>query len=334
VILLLVMTFFCAFAQENSDEVIRDIEARFQPIATRPNPYSEVKPQDIRGVPPQRIEKADIFESPIIQKAIQRLARVERISDQKTFVVTKRLVLNVHTQTDDHDFYYISSPDKSIKYRVHSKYAEDLNEITTLYEPPRFFSEVTERKNVSPYDQPLKWLYELSGGLSLNSAGWVADLSNDPKTRLGTGTQIKTHALADMGDRFRLGGALNFESANYKSSTSAIGMQNLSLGLIGKSKPIESAELVWRLSAEVRYSLLGRFSQSTSNDFQTYSFRSTALAIGWESLGVNLFGPWSWGVNLQRDWPKVVRQKDFFIQRAKTNYNDSLILQLTQGFQW
>lgn len=320
-----------AWAQvENSDKFIREIESRFAPSVNLKKDVGEAIPRyQYMGI----IDREEIIKSKVVQKALKRLGSVQRLKDQKLFGITDRMIVRVFEKTDELDFFYVLGNNNTVSYRVHAKYVEDLALVTALDEPPRQYTEVKVHKNVSPFDRDLAWLHEIAGGLSLGNARWLGDLADDTGLQNGAGFILKGQSLADMGERFRLGASLNLENARHSSSRNAITMQNISVGLIGKTKPIETNNFQWRLSAEFRYSLFGQLSQTSGGAQNRTRFRSTSVSIGWEKLETNFLGPWSWGVNLQRDFPKLVAQ-DQFVSQNTNETNDSLILQLTQAVNW
>ena len=320
-----------ALAQvENTDNFIKQIESRFAPSINLKKDGGESIPRyQYLGL----VDREKIIQSKLVQKALKRLGSVQRLRDQKLFGITDRMIVRVFEKTDEQDFFYVLGNNNKVSYRVHAKYVEDFALTTTMDELPRQYTEVKVRKNVSPYDGDLFWTHELAAGLSLGNARWLGDLANDTGVQNGAGFILKGQSLADMGERFRLGGSLNLENARHSSSRNAITMQNISVGLIGKTKPIETNNVLWRLSAEFRYSLFGQLSQTSGGAQGRTRFRTTSVNIGWEKLETNFIGPWSWGVNLQRDFPKLVNQEQFVSQNTN-EFNDSLILQLTQGVDW
>ena len=318
-----------ALAQvESSDSFIKEIESRFSSTTRSSEEVGESIPRyQYMGI----INREDIIKSKVVQKALKRLGSIQRLKDQKLFGILETMTVRVFEKTDEYDFFYILSNNNKVSYRVHSKYAEDLKAISEMYEPPRQYSEVKVQKNLSPFDRDPKWLYEAAAGLSLGSARWLADLADDAQVQNGTGILLKGQSLLDMGEQFRLGASVNFESARFSSSRNTLAMQNLSVGVVGKTRAFESNDFQWRLSAEFRYSLFGTITQSNGASQERINFRSTSLNVGWEKLESNSWGPWSWGINFQRDFPKLIDQKQFFSQNTNET-NDAFILQLTQGF--
>ncbi len=315
---------------ENSDDFIKQIESRFSSSTNLKKEVGESIPRyQYIGI----TDREEIIKTKIVQKSLKRLGSVQRLKDQKLFGITETMIVRVFEKTDEQDFFYILGNNNKVSYRVHGKYVDDLALTTAMDEPPRIYSEVKVQKNVSPYDRDLFWLHELAGGLLLGNARWLGDLANDTGVQNGAGFILKGQSLADMGERFRLGASLNLENARYSSARNAITMQNISLGIIGKTKPIETNNFQWRLSAEFRYSLFGQLSQTSAGSQERIRFRTTSVNIGWEKLETNFLGPWSWGINVQRDFPKLVGQEQFFSQNTNET-NDSLILQLTQGVNW
>ena len=329
----MILIFFLSnlFAQvESTDNFIKELEMRFAPSSHLRQDFNESMP---RFKHKAIIDREEILQSKVVQKTLKHLSSVQRIDDEKLFGVTESMIVRVFEKIDEHDFFYILSNDNEVRYRVKSAYVEDVKSITELYEPPRYYSEVKVHKNISPYDRDLAWLNELATGLSLNSASWFSDLVDDSNLQNGFGFMLKAQSLADMGERFRLGASINLENAKFSSSTNSINMQNISLGIVGKSRPFETNDFLWRLSAEFRYSLLGHLTQSSANSQKKINFRSTSLNLGWEKLETNALGPWSWGLNFQRDFPKLANQNQFFNQNTNET-NDSFIVQLTQGLDW
>lgn len=318
-----------ALAQvENSDSFIKEIESRFKSTSRKSEQVNESVPRyQYMGV----IDREEIIKSKVVQKTLKRLGSIQRLKDQKLFGILDTMIVRVFEKTDENDFFYILSNNNNVSYRVHGKYVEDLKAITEMYEPPKLYTEVKVRKNLSPFDKDPNWLHEAAAGVSLGSARWLADLADDAQVQNGTGILVKGQSLIDMGEQFRLGASVNFENARFSSSRNTLAMQNLSLGVVGKTRDFETNDFKWRLSAEFRYSLFGVITQNTSVSRERINFRSTSLNVGWEKLELNSLGPWSWGINFQRDFPKLVGQKQFFSQNTNET-NDSFILQLTQGF--
>jgi hypothetical protein len=330
---MMLLLFFCfnLLAQEKNDSFILEIEKKFYK-PTKNLEDNEIKPSDIKL--PSITTMEEIENSRIVQKAIKLKKSIQRMSDKEVFALTEPMTVNVHELADNADYFYIVDKNKKITHRVHAKDVIDIKPDIELYEPPRFYTKITKPKNVSPYDKDLSWFGELSGGVTLNSSQWIADLLDDPEAQNGAGFQLRLQGLADMGDQFRLGISTTLENNQYSGSTSKIQTQNLSVGVIGKTKPLEFTGFPSRFLAEVRYSLMGNITQRQTNTEESFQFRSTTLMLGWEKLHFNSWGEWSWGVAFQRDWPKLVNQDVFVNMETNNPTNDSFIINFTQGIAW
>lgn len=320
-----------AMAQEPDSKALKEVERKFLP----PPRFGEeptVKP--FRLNIPQPISMNDIQQSPIIQKALRRKGSIQDLRTTEVQSIYERMIVDVHSQADDHGFFYIVDKKGEISRRVHMQYTEDVRPEIAMYEEPRRYLPVFEHKNISPYDRDLIWRPEFSLSLGRTSSDWTADILNDTQAARSTGYKVGGRWLADFPGKFQVGGSLQFEGAQHNLRFGEATYRNYSIGFVMKTRNVDWGGFPWRVYGEFLTGPIGVLSVSTAGNRKDIPIRTTSTNIGWERPYKNAIGEWAWGISWQRDWPKLREQSNFVAQDSSSSTNDVVALHLTQGFAW
>ncbi len=335
-IALLLSLSLSAFAQSTEDQtelkILEQLESRFRE-PPRFGLAPTVKPA--RGnFPEPRTSREAILASPLVQKALRQPAQIEELKSGD-FTITKRAVLlQVHALTDSEGFHYVRNASGELTHRVSAAFLEDVKPITAMAEEPLSYSPISERKNISPFDAAFDQRLELGLSYGVASANWTSDVLRDTAARSASGYQIGARWLAEFRQRFLLGFTANLEQWSYRSSSAEVGYQNVGVGVIAKSRQFEAGGFPWRVFVEGRLSPFGTLSLRAPGLDTDLALRTASLVLGWERSLQNRFGPWSWGVAWQRDWPRLRTRDELVAQKTSVQNNDFFALHVTQGLAW
>lgn len=320
-----------AFAQEPDCKLLESVERKFQ-LPPRFGDEPTVKPFRLH-IPPV-ITMDDIKQSPMVQKAVRRKGSIQNLTTADSQLIYERMLINVHSRTDDHGFFYIVNKDGSINKRIHMDFTESVLPEIAMYEEPRRYTPVIEHKNISPYDRELIWRPEFSFSLGRTSSDWTADILSDTQAARSTGYKVGARWLADFPGKFQVGGSFQFEGAQHNLRFGEASYRNYSIGLVMKTRNVDWGGFPWRVYGEFLTGPIGVLSVSTAGNRKDIPIRTTSTVLGWERPDKNALGDWAWGLSWQRDWPKLRDQSNFVAQDSSSSTNDVVALHLTQGFAW
>lgn len=321
-----------SFATEPDSQLLQKVEDKFLP----PPQFGEapIYKEARRPLPVQGATMAMIAKSPLIQKSIPRLSQLTDLKTKEIKVLERNIIVEVHELTDAQDNCYIVNKEKKITHRVASRMVFPINHELVMYEEPRSFHEVKERKNISPYDKELRWFPEVMLSVGLTNSVWTSDIVNDTSARTGTGYQIGGRYMANLGGKFQLGAVVQLENSQHTIENGEARYRNYSFGVAAKSPNLDWGGFPWRVIGEFRIGPVGQLVLQTSQYREEILLRTTTTVLGWERVFNNRFGEWSWGVAWQRDWPKLRSQDETVSKTPSESTNDLIGLHFTQGFVW
>lgn len=321
-----------SFATEPDSKLLQNVEDKFLPPPSFGEPPVYKEPR--RPLPVQGATMKMIASSPLIQKSIPRLAQLIDLKTNDVKVLDRNIIVEVHELTDEHDYCYVVNREKKITHRVASRMVFPINHELVMYEEPRSFNEVKQRKNISPYDKELNWHPEILLSAGLTNSVWTSDVVDDTRARTGTGYLIGGRYMANLGGKFQLGAVIQLENSQHTIENGEARYRNYSFGVAAKSPNLEWGGFPWRVLGEFRIGPVGQLVVQTSQFREELLLRTTTTVIGWERVFTNRLGEWSWGLAWQRDWPKL-RNQDLLVSKTPSESTNDLIgLHFTQGFAW
>lgn len=315
-----------------AQSVLREVEKKFTPPPRfdQGAVYKPVKYQHRK----QPLMLDEILASPVIQKALIKGGNIQEIQTGSVQGITQRMYVNVHQKSDEHGFFYIVDKSGNVSKRVHLKHTVSIEAEVEMYEPPRLFTEVLERKNVSPYDHNFLWRPEFLLNLNRGQSYWTADILDEARATGSSGYQLGGRFMMDMSSRFQIGLSVFFESSNHTFDGGSASYKNLSFGILGKTPQIEWGGFPWRLFIDGRFGPTGTLQVTRGSSQDELETRSTILQLGWERIHQNRWGEFLWGFSFQRDWPKLRNQKNYIAQDSTDATNDLFGLHIAQGLPW
>lgn len=319
-------------AQAPDSKLLRDVESRFgKPPVYGNEPVIKERRYQLPQYP---ITREQIEASPVIQKALPKDAQLIELATGKVTVNDRVRIIDVHAQTDSFDFCYIRNKAGNLVYRVKSSEVVNIAADVAMYEEPRSFVEVKERKNISPFDRDLTWQPELLASFGFGSADWTRDVVNDAKARQASGYNFGARWMGRFADRLQLGPVVQLETWNQSLENGSVNYRNVSLGVTAKSPDLKWGGFSSRLMAELRVGAFGVLAVSTNSAREEFGVRTTSAVVGWERVFKNGLGEWSWGLSWQRDWPRLRRQTIEVSKTSSQETNDLVALHFSQGFTW
>lgn len=319
-------------AQAPDSKLLRDVESRFgKPPVYGNEPVIKERRYQLPQYP---ITREQIEASPVIQKALPKDAQLIELATGKVTVNDRVRVIDVHTQTDSFDYCYIRNKAGVLVYRVKSSEVVNIAADVAMYEEPRSFVEVKERKNISPFDRDLRWQPEITASFGVGSADWTRDVVNDSQARSVTGYNFGARWMGRFADRLQLGPVVQLETWGHSLENGSVNYRNVSVGVTAKSPDLTWGGFSSRLIAELRVGAFGVLAVSTNIAREEFGVRTTSGVVGWERVAKNGLGEWTWGVSWQRDWPRLRRQTIEVSKTSSQETNDLVSLHFTQGFTW
>jgi hypothetical protein len=319
-------------ADEPNLKLIKSVEDKFLPPPAFGEPPKYLEPR--RPLPVQGATMEMIANSPLHQKSIPRLAQLIDVKTNEVNILSRNAIVEVHELIDAQNFCYIVNKDKQITHRVQANQVFSINYDVAMYEEPRIFDEIKQRRNISPHDRDLQWYPEVMLSMGLTNSVWTSDIVNDTSARSGTGYLIGGRYMANIGDKFELGAVAQIENTQHTFEMGVARYRNYSFGLAGKSSILEWGGFAWRLIGEFRIGPTGQLVIQTPQFREEVSLRTTTTVLGWERVFKNRFGNWTWGISWQRDWPKLRSQNVEVSKSPSESTNDLIGLNFTQGFVW
>lgn len=328
--------FFCfiatAFATGPDSKLLKNVEDKFLPPPSFGEPPIFKEPR--HPLPTQGATLEMIAKSPLIQKSIPQFSQLIDLETNDVIILDRNIIVEVHELTDAHDFSYIVNKQNKITHRVASRMVFSIRPELVMYEEPRSFNEIKQRKNISPFDKELTWYPEAMLSVGLTNSVWTSDIVNDTSARTGTGYLIGGRYMANLGDKFQLGAVVQLENSQHTIENGEARYRNYSFGVAAKSPKLDWGGFPWRMTGEFRIGPVGQLVVQTSQFREELLLRTTTTVLGWERVFNNRLGEWSWGLSWQRDWPKL-RSQDVLVSKTPSESTNDLIgLHFTQGFVW
>lgn len=328
--LLIILAPSLAWAQSTT---LQEVEKRFPPIER----FSEARHVNtaIYEYPNRPVSLSYIQTSPIVQKALHPDAPIQRLEDFKYTSNNQRILVNVHERPDEKGFFYIVEKDGAIRRRVHLQFAEPIDQVTAMYEPPANYVEVTKPKNLNPDDPKTGYLSQLFLRLGQTNSQWTADLLEDNTAAQSIATTVGTNLMFAWSESFRLGATAQYEASSHRFAGGTASYKNPSLGLVIQTPPSYWGGGPWRFGAQLRTGPFGVLQLPDNNGRpSTVKIRTTTLQLDWQYESTNSWGEWSVGVAFQRDYPKLRRQENAARLDSSAGTNDQIGLFISQGFMW
>lgn len=325
-ILALVLWPLCAFA----DADLTAVERKF----TTPPRYGDAPPTTaLRHEPPQKLVSFDdILTSPVVQKALRSRATVQDIASGKTEATLRDALVEVHTLTDEHEFFYLVDSDGKTTRRVAAKFVTEIAAVSEMYEPPRQFTPVVSLRNVSPHDRPFARVVDVSMAAGQTNAGWTGDLLESKRARRAYFTRPGVSVMGDWPTSLRLGATFQYEASAHRTAWGTANYQNPSIGVVAKTRRLET--FASRFGLQFRWGPAAKLEVPSAAGVSSVDLRVSSLQLSWERTDVNRFGEWAWGILWQREWVKLREQKQYTSLAPRSRTNDQLGLFIAQGFPW
>lgn len=321
-----------ALAQAPDSKLLRDVESRF---GAPPVYGSEAVIKERRySLPTLPVTREQIEASPLVQKAIPKGVQLVDLRTGSVVVNDRVRVIDVHVQTDSFDYCYVRNRAGALAYRVKSSEVVNIDADVAMYEEPRSFVEVKERKNVSPFDRDLRWWPELVATVGVGSAAWTRDVVDSGRARSATGYNVGARWLGRFADRMQLGAVALLENWGHSLDAGTVTYRNFSLGVTAKTPDLSWGGFPSRFIAELRVGAFGVLTVSANGAQDQFGVRTTSSMLGWERVHANGLGEWTWGVSWQRDWPRLRAQTIAVAKSSSQETNDLIGLHFTQGFPW
>ncbi|MBY0517989.1 MAG: hypothetical protein K2P81_13855, partial [Bacteriovoracaceae bacterium] len=238
-----------AIAQNPDSQLIKKVEEKFGDPPRYGSEARENKPR--YPLPDQGPEMEEILSSPIIQKTVVKGGSIYDLKEEKSYGASSSMIIDVHQKTDHYGYFYIVGFSGEITKRIHMRHALDIKADIEMYEAPKTYSEVKERKNVSPFDKDFTHRPEATVAYGLSSSPWIADILDDSKANQGQGYRLGGRWLVDLAGKFQLGGVVNFEASNYLMRTGSARYRNISFGVAGKTNTLDWGGFASRFLGEI-----------------------------------------------------------------------------------
>ncbi len=317
----------CAFA---ADADIKAVERKF----TSPPRYGDAPlTPGLRHEPPRKLVSFDeILASPVVQKALRIRAGVQDLATGVTVATTRDAIVDVHTLTDEHEFFYLVDRDGKTTRRVAAKFVMDIAVDTEMYEPPPRFTPIVSLRNVSPNDRPFARVVDVSLAAGQTNAGWTGDLLESKRARRAYFTRPGVSVMGDWPRALRLGATFQYEASAHRTAWGTANYQNPSLGVVAKTRRFET--FASRFGLQFRWGPAAKLEVPSAAGVSSVDLRISSLQLSWERTAVNSLGEWAWGLLWQREWVKLRDQTQYTSLAPRSRTNDQLGLFISQGLPW
>jgi hypothetical protein len=289
-----------------------------------------------RGFQPlvKKIGLEEILSSGTTYSYLKSGTTIYRISDNKPFITTKEMYLQMFRLQDEQGFRYLENNNQKCTYKVTSDNITRIGDTIALYEPPMRFTSAPENIIRTEYDRKLKLASEAAFYVGLVQSRYIRDLFNDPEARSGETNQYAFHLFTDWKLPVKVGGSVHYERSSFNlSGNGLVFYEALSIGPQFRTQDFELFETNWRLSTQIRVSPFAKLRGETVNGNVNFKFNSTDLMSSLEHPWSNRFGQFVIGGFHQIQWLNIKDQPEIVSLRASNQTNQSFGLFLSQVFQ-
>jgi len=339
----IICVLFCFFilihlhAKEETSSSIKNFEQKlphfnFLDLEVSDSPINSLDAKKVEK-PEQIVDWNKITSSGISRSSIKVGAPIIRIKDYKRLSVSKEIVAYHYNLEDENGFKYIISKDQSVKFKIDSKYLQNIKRELDLYVPPSTYSEYNRELEKVYYDEKLNFNFEANVYAGYVQGNFFKDLLNESKSVSGQLTQINVGTHLNWKYVIKPGFVLNYDKTLYYFSEEGKGTyQSLSLGPQFKTQNLKFKTVDYLLQIQFRISPFSKLIVSSDSGIQNFSFNSSEVAFSLEFPSQNFLGEFSWGFFLNSQWLNLKNQTEGVNIRASNKSNLGSGLKLGQVF--
>jgi len=329
--------FFPAYAEEDLSSTIKEFEKklpRFNIIDLESDETSTpIITKKRFDNPDQVVEWDKITNSGLARSSIKAGVPIVRLEDHKVLTVSKEIIVFHFNEGDENGFKYVITKDQSVKFKIDSRYLQNIKRELELNVPPSNYSEYDRESEKVFYDEKLSLNFETNIYAGYVQGNFFQDLLNQKENLSGQTTQIELGTTVKWKYIIRPGFVFNYDKTIYNLAENANGnYQSLSFGPIFKTQSLRYKKTNYVLDLQFRISPFSRFIINSSSDPKNFTFNSSDILFSTGFPTKNRFGEFTWGLFFYSQWLNFKNQSEYVNIRASNKSNIGWGIKLGQIF--
>lgn len=324
-----------SFAQTTLDDVDFTVLDPLRPVTRKGVQSNEEKNQYVMRLK-KDVEMKRVMESGQYLAVIQKEAILEDLSTEKSYIIHKDINVYAYRQADGADFKYVVGKDGKIKFKVHTKYLNDITQVTDLKAKPKEWSEVQVVQELQAQDK-IKSIYgQFNLHLEAIDSRYLQEVAETRYDQVNRSWRFEGQSYFHWNFPLEIGASLNYQTAHFVTvNTEGGDYKALHLGPIirGSLGELAGGEVMMHFSYQ--RSLNANYAYQINDASYVAILTVNSAELGVERLSSTRYGRMSLGLNLRREWVSMKQNlDDSVVVSSASRTADSFGLMIGHDFAW